>query len=35
MKEKLIRRYSAAERINHWIVAVCFVLLERQRGERR
>ncbi|WP_372396034.1 formate dehydrogenase subunit gamma [Azospirillum sp. HJ39] len=27
MKEKLIRRYDAAERINHWIVAVCFVLL--------
>lgn len=27
MKEKLIRRYNAAERINHWIVAVCFVLL--------
>ena len=26
-KEKLIKRYSAAERINHWIVAVCFVLL--------
>lgn len=27
MKDKLIQRYSAAERINHWIVAVCFVLL--------
>ncbi|HTH16918.1 MAG TPA: formate dehydrogenase subunit gamma [Magnetospirillum sp.] len=28
MKYKnLIQRYSAAERINHWIVAVCFVLL--------
>lgn len=27
MKDKLIKRYSAAERINHWIVAVCFVLL--------
>jgi formate dehydrogenase subunit gamma len=27
MKEKLIQRYSAAERINHWIVAACFVLL--------
>ncbi|SMH62684.1 formate dehydrogenase subunit gamma [Azospirillum agricola] len=27
MKEKLIQRYGAAERINHWIVAVCFVLL--------
>ncbi|WP_377805137.1 formate dehydrogenase subunit gamma [Azospirillum sp. A29] len=26
-KEKLIQRYSAAERINHWVVAVCFVLL--------
>ncbi|NHR06149.1 formate dehydrogenase subunit gamma [Chromobacterium haemolyticum] len=26
-KEKLIKRYSAAERLNHWIVAVCFVLL--------
>ena len=25
--EKLIQRYCAAERINHWIVAVCFVLL--------
>ena len=25
--EKLIQRYNAAERINHWIVAVCFVLL--------
>ncbi|MDO5687669.1 MAG: formate dehydrogenase subunit gamma [Neisseria sp.] len=27
MKEKLIQRYSPAERINHWVVAVCFVLL--------
>ena len=27
MKDNLIQRYSAAERINHWIVAVCFVLL--------
>lgn len=27
MKEQLIQRYSAAERINHWIVAVCFILL--------
>lgn len=27
MKEQLIQRYCAAERINHWIVAVCFVLL--------
>ncbi len=27
MKEKLIQRYTAPERINHWIVAVCFVLL--------
>ncbi|WP_028313064.1 formate dehydrogenase subunit gamma [Derxia gummosa] len=26
-KEKLIQRYSAPERINHWIVAICFVLL--------
>ncbi|CAO3403079.1 formate dehydrogenase subunit gamma [Azospirillum palustre] len=26
-REKLIQRYSAAERINHWVVAVCFVLL--------
>jgi formate dehydrogenase subunit gamma len=26
-KEKLIQRYSAAERINHWVVAVCFLLL--------
>ncbi len=27
MKEKLIRRYNAAERVNHWIVAVCFIVL--------
>jgi formate dehydrogenase subunit gamma len=27
VKEQLIQRYSAAERINHWIVAVCFILL--------
>ncbi len=27
MKEQLIQRYSAPERINHWIVAVCFILL--------
>lgn len=27
MKEKLIQRYSAAERINHWVVAWCFILL--------
>jgi formate dehydrogenase subunit gamma len=27
VKDNLIQRYSAAERINHWIVAVCFVLL--------
>ena len=27
MKEQLIQRYNAAERINHWVVAVCFVLL--------
>ena len=27
MKDNLIQRYCAAERINHWIVAVCFVLL--------
>lgn len=27
MKNNLIERYNAAERINHWIVAVCFVLL--------
>lgn len=27
MKERLIQRYSRAERINHWIVALCFVLL--------
>ena len=26
-KEKLIQRYKRSERINHWIVAVCFVLL--------
>ncbi len=24
---RLIRRYSASERINHWIVAFCFILL--------
>ncbi len=24
-KEKRIQRYSAPERINHWIVAFCFV----------
>ncbi len=24
-KEKPIQRYSAPERINHWIVALCFV----------
>ena len=27
MKEQLIQRYSAPERFNHWVVAVCFVLL--------
>lgn len=27
MKERLIQRYSRAERVNHWIVALCFVLL--------
>lgn len=27
MKEKLIQRYKTSERINHWIVASCFVLL--------
>ncbi|WP_245190625.1 formate dehydrogenase subunit gamma [Kingella negevensis] len=27
MKERLIQRYKAAERINHWIVAGCFLLL--------
>ncbi|MFZ5582601.1 MAG: formate dehydrogenase subunit gamma [Pseudomonadota bacterium] len=27
MKEQLIQRYNAAERINHWVVAVCFILL--------
>lgn len=26
-REKLIVRYNAAERINHWLVALCFVLL--------
>ncbi|XXQ67497.1 formate dehydrogenase subunit gamma [Neisseriaceae bacterium B1] len=26
-KERLIQRYKRAERINHWIVAGCFVLL--------
>ena len=29
MKEKLIQRYKRSERINHWIVAVCFMLLAR------
>ncbi|MDR3437571.1 formate dehydrogenase subunit gamma [Telmatospirillum sp.] len=27
MKEKLIQRYTAAERANHWVVAGCFLLL--------
>lgn len=27
MKERLIQRYKRPERINHWIVAICFVLL--------
>lgn len=27
MKEKLIQRYNAAERANHWVVAGCFLLL--------
>ncbi|THF65415.1 formate dehydrogenase subunit gamma [Pseudothauera nasutitermitis] len=27
MKEKLIQRYSVAERINHWVVVWCFILL--------
>lgn len=27
MKERLIQRYSRAERINHWVVALCFGLL--------
>ncbi|OHX12838.1 formate dehydrogenase subunit gamma [Chromobacterium sphagni] len=27
MKEQLIQRYNVAERINHWIVAACFILL--------
>lgn len=27
MKEKLIQRYNKSERVNHWIVAGCFVLL--------
>ncbi len=27
MKKTLIQRYNAAERINHWIVAISFVLL--------
>ncbi|WP_051396160.1 formate dehydrogenase subunit gamma [Ignatzschineria larvae DSM 13226] len=26
-KDKLIQRYSASERINHWIVAGCFIVL--------
>ena len=27
MKEKLIQRYTRPERINQWVVAICFVLL--------
>lgn len=27
MKEKLIQRYKKSERVNHWLVAGCFVLL--------
>lgn len=27
MKQKMIQRYTAAERVNHWIVAGCFLLL--------
>lgn len=27
MKEKLIQRYNKSERVNHWVVAGCFVLL--------
>lgn len=26
-QEKLIQRYNTQERLNHWIVAVCFILL--------
>lgn len=26
-QNRLIKRYSASERINHWIVAACFILL--------
>lgn len=26
-RDNLVRRYNAVERINHWIVAVCFVVL--------
>ncbi len=26
-KERLIQRYNASERINHWVVAACFILL--------
>lgn len=26
-KERLIKRYNASERINHWVVAACFILL--------
>lgn len=26
-ENRLIQRYSASERINHWIVAFCFILL--------
>lgn len=27
MMEKLIQRYNTEERLNHWVVAICFVLL--------
>ncbi|MFC5921043.1 formate dehydrogenase subunit gamma [Neisseria weixii] len=27
MKPKLIQRYKRSERINHWVVALCFILL--------
>ena len=26
-ENRLIKRYSASERLNHWIVAFCFILL--------
>ena len=27
MNGKLIERYKASDRVNHWITAICFILL--------